>query len=113
MVDERTIVNAIIGLLATGGSTNHTIHLVAMAHAAGIVIDWDDFNDLSAIVPLLAKIYPNGGADVNHFHAAGGMGFLIGTLLDAGLLHGDVMTVIDEGLAHYHDKPFLRDGKAT
>jgi len=113
MVDERTIVNAIIGLLATGGSTNHTIHLVAMAHAAGIVIDWDDFNDLSASVPLLAKIYPNGSADVNHFHAAGGMGFLIGTLLDAGLLHGDVMTVMGEGLAHYRDEPFLHNGKAA
>jgi len=84
VVDERAIVNGIVGLLATGGSTNHTIHLVAMAHAAGIVIDWNDFNDLSAVVPLLARIYPNGSADVNHFHAAGGMGFLIGQLLDVG-----------------------------
>jgi phosphogluconate dehydratase len=72
VVDERAIVNGIVGLLATGGSTNHTIHLVAMARAAGVLIDWDDFNDLSAVVPLLAKIYPNGEADVNHFHAAGG-----------------------------------------
>src|SRR6185295_7292139 len=78
VVDERCVVNGIVGLLATGGSTNHTIHLVAMAHAAGIMIDWDDFSELSAVVPLLAKIYPNGSADVNHFHAAGGMGFLIG-----------------------------------
>ena len=83
----------IVGLLATGGSTNHTLHLVAMARAAGIVIDWDDFSDLSEVVPLLARIYPNGKADVNHFHAAGGMGFLIAQLLDAGLLHADVTTV--------------------
>ena len=76
-IDERAIVNAIVGLLATGGSTNHTLHLVAMARAAGIVINWDDFSDLSEVVPLLARIYPNGSADVNHFHAAGGMGFLI------------------------------------
>ncbi len=82
-----------MGLLATGGSTNHTIHLVAMARAAGVVIDWDDFSALSAVVPLLARIYPNGAADVNHFHAAGGMAFLIRELLGAGLLHGDVRTV--------------------
>ncbi|MEZ5581064.1 MAG: phosphogluconate dehydratase [Candidatus Competibacteraceae bacterium] len=99
VVDERTIVNAIVGLLATGGSTNHTLHLVAIAHAAGISINWDDFSDLSTVVPLLARIYPNGQADVNHFHAAGGMGFLIGELLDAGLLHGDVLTVAGDGLA--------------
>ena len=84
VVDERAIVNAIVGLLATGGSTNHTLHLVAMARAAGIVIDWNDFSELSDVVPLLARIYPNGGADVNHFHAAGGMGFLIRELLQAG-----------------------------
>src|SRR5687768_13761788 len=84
--DERAIVNAIVGLLATGGSTNHTLHLVAMARAAGIVINWDDFNDLSEIVPLLARIYPNGSADVNHFHAAGGIGFLIRELITSGLL---------------------------
>ena len=88
-VDERAIVNAIVGLLATGGSTNHTLHLVAMARAAGVRINWDDFSDLSEIVPLLARIYPNGGADVNHFHAAGGVGFLIRELLDSGLLHQD------------------------
>jgi len=114
VVDERAIVNAIVGLLATGGSTNHTIHLVAMAHAAGIMIDWDDFSDLSAVVPLLAKIYPNGSADVNHFHAAGGMGYLIGQLLDAGLVHPDTLTVAGEGgLARYREEPFLADGKAT
>jgi len=114
VVDERAIVNAIVGLLATGGSTNHTIHLVAMAHAAGILIDWDDFSDLSAAVPLLAKVYPNGSADVNHFHAAGGMGYLIGQLLDAGLVHPDTLTVAGEGgLARYREEPFLVDGKIT
>ncbi|MGB4947320.1 MAG: phosphogluconate dehydratase [Candidatus Competibacter denitrificans] len=110
VVDERSIVNGIIGLLATGGSTNHTMHLVAMAHAAGIVINWDDFSDLSAVIPLLAKVYPNGKADVNQFHAAGGMGFLIGQLLDAGLVHGDTLTVAGEGLAHYRQEPFLAEG---
>jgi phosphogluconate dehydratase len=85
IVDERAIVNGIVGLLATGGSTNHTIHMVAIARAAGVIIDWNDFADLSAVVPLLTRIYPNGQADVNHFHAAGGMGFLIDQLLDAGL----------------------------
>ncbi|HTT10671.1 MAG TPA: phosphogluconate dehydratase [Burkholderiaceae bacterium] len=108
VVDERCIVNAIVGLLATGGSTNHTIHLVAMAHAAGVLIDWTDFSDLSAVVPLLAKIYPNGSADVNHFHAAGGMGYLIGQLLDAGLVHADATTVAGEGgLERYREEPFL------
>ncbi len=111
VIDERSIVNAIVGLLATGGSTNHTIHLVAMAHAAGILINWDDFNDLSAVVPLLARIYPNGKADVNHFHAAGGMGFLIRELLSAGLMHEDVDTVFGHGLAAYGREPFLDDGK--
>jgi len=112
IVDERAIVNAIVGLHATGGSTNHTIHLIAMARAAGIVIDWDDFSELSAVVPLLARIYPNGKADVNHFHAAGGMGYLIRELLGAGLLHGDVQTVAGPGLAAYAQEPFLdADGK--
>jgi len=110
IVDERAIVNAIVGLLATGGSTNHTLHLVAVARAAGIALDWDDFGDLSAVVPLLASIYPNGQADVNHFHAAGGMGFLIGELLDAGLLHGDALTVVGEGLARYREEPALDGG---
>ena len=96
---------------ATGGSTNHTIHLVAMARAAGIVINWDDFSDLSRLVPLLARIYPNGSADVNHFHAAGGMAFLIRELLGAGLLHADVNTVVGAGLAAYAEEPVLVDGE--
>ncbi|WP_414639820.1 phosphogluconate dehydratase [Arenibaculum sp.] len=113
VVDERAVVNAMVGLLATGGSTNHTIHLVAVAAAAGIRIAWDDFADLSARVPLLARVYPNGTADVNHFHAAGGMAFLIGELLDAGLLHGDVLTVAGEGgLERYRAEPRL-DGDAA
>jgi phosphogluconate dehydratase len=107
LVDEQAIVNAIVGLLATGGSTNHTLHLVAIAKAAGIVIDWDDFNELSSVVPLLARIYPNGSADVNHFHAAGGAGFLIRELLDAGLLHEDVTTVLGHGLRAHCAEPFL------
>ncbi|MBL8251203.1 MAG: phosphogluconate dehydratase [Candidatus Competibacter sp.] len=110
VIDERAVVNGIVGLLATGGSTNHTMHLVAMAHAAGIAINWDDFSDLSAVIPLLAEIYPNGKADVNQFHAAGGMGFLIGELLDAGLVHGDTLTVTGEGLARYGEEPFLDGG---
>ena len=106
-VDERSIVNAIVGLLATGGSTNHTLHLVAMAHAAGININWDDFSELSEIVPLLARIYPNGAADVNHFHAAGGMGFLIRQLIGSGLLHQDTVTVVGQGLDAYTQEPWL------
>jgi phosphogluconate dehydratase len=107
VVSEEAIVNAIVGLLATGGSTNHTLHLVAMARAAGIVIDWNDFSELSDAVPLLARIYPNGGADVNHFHAAGGMGFLIRELLQAGLIHEDVQTVAGRGLRAYTQEPWL------
>ena len=108
MVDERAVVNAIVGLHATGGSTNHTIHLVAMAGAAGIRLTWDDFAELSEVVPLLCRIYPNGLADVNRFHAAGGMAFLIGQLLDAGLLHADVRTVAgDSGLERYLQEPVL------
>jgi phosphogluconate dehydratase len=107
IVDERAIVNALVGLLATGGSTNHTLHLVAIANAAGIRIDWDDFSDLSDVVPLLARIYPNGSADVNHFHAAGGMGFLVRELLDAGLMHGDVLTINGPCLAAYAREPYL------
>ena len=110
MVDEKTIVNAIVGLLATGGSTNHTLHLVAIARCAGIHIDWDDFSALSAVVPLLARVYPNGEADVNQFHAAGGMGFLIRELLDAGYLHDDVQTVAGSGLRRYTEEPWL-DGE--
>jgi phosphogluconate dehydratase len=107
MLDERSMVNAVVGLLATGGSTNHTLHLVAIARAAGILIDWDDFSDLSDVVPLLARIYPNGGADVNHFHAAGGMGFLINELLTAGLMHGDVQTISGPGLRASAREPWL------
>jgi phosphogluconate dehydratase len=108
-VDERAIVNAVVGLLATGGSTNHTLHLIAAARVAGILIDWDDFNDLSEIVPLLARIYPNGSADVNHFHAAGGVGFLIRELLHAGLLHPDTTTVMGGGLELYTREPWLSE----
>jgi phosphogluconate dehydratase len=107
VVDEKCIVNAVVGLLATGGSTNHTLHLVAIAKAAGIVIDWNDFNELSAVVPMLTRIYPNGDADVNHFHAAGGTGFLIRELLDAGLLHEDVTTILGKGLRAHCTEPFL------
>jgi phosphogluconate dehydratase len=107
VLDERSIVNAVVGLLATGGSTNHTLHIVAIARAAGILIDWDDFSALSAVVPLLARIYPNGSADVNHFHAAGGMGFLIRELIGAGLMHGDVLTVAGAGLERYTEEPWL------
>ena len=99
IVDERCIVNAMVALLATGGSTNHLIHWVAVARAAGILIDWDDFEQLSAVVPLLARVYPNGAADVNQFQAAGGPGYVIAQLLQAGLMHGDVLTVRPEGLA--------------
>lgn len=109
-IDEKAIVNAIVGLLATGGSTNHTIHLIAIARAAGVLINWDDFDALSKVVPLLTRIYPNGQADINHFQAAGGMGVLINKLLDGGLLHADIVTVGDErGLQHYGREPLLRD----
>jgi phosphogluconate dehydratase len=111
VVDERTLVNAIVTLLATGGSTNHTIHLVAIAAAAGIEINWDDFDALSAVVPLLAHVYPNGKADINHFQAAGGTGFVIRELISAGLLHADVATVMGPGLARYAEEPALVDGR--
>ena len=112
VVDERAVVNGVIGLLATGGSTNHTIHLIAMAHTAGITLTWQDFADLSGVVPLLAKVYPNGNADVNHFHAAGGMAFVIRELLDAGLLHEDVRTVAgDGGMRRYAEEPTLEGEK--
>lgn len=107
IVDEYCIVNAIVGLLATGGSTNHTIHLIAIARAAGIQINWSDFDELSSVVPLLARIYPNGSADVNHFHAAGGVGLTIRELLDAGLAHENVQTVIGQGLRLYTKEPHL------
>ncbi len=119
LVDERVIVNAMVALLATGGSTNHLIHWVAVARAAGIVIDWTDFSELSAVVPLLARVYPNGVADVNHFQAAGGPGFVIRELLDAGLMHGDVATVTGGGLRdvdglpeHSGDESVLRPAAA-
>ena len=105
VVDERCIVNAMVALLATGGSTNHLIHWVAVARAAGIVIDWDDFSALSEVVPLLTRVYPNGSADVNQFQAAGGPGFVIRELLDAGLMHADVLTVRAGGLREYTGIP--------
>jgi phosphogluconate dehydratase len=107
VVDEKAIVNACVGLLATGGSTNHAIHLPAMARAAGIVLDWADLDELSAAVPLIARVYPNGAADVNHFHAAGGMGYVVRELLDAGLIHGDVLTIAERGMAAYAEEPVL------
>ena len=110
MLDERSIVNAIVGLMATGGSTNHTLHLNAIARMAGIVIDWSDFDELSHIVPLLARVYPNGKADVNQFHAAGGIALVMRELLDAGLLHEDVHTVVGTGLRAYTQEPYLHQG---
>ena len=107
IVTEKTIVNGIIGLLATGGSTNHTIHLIAMAKAAGIIINWEDMSDLSAVIPLITRMYPNGAADVNHFHASGGMGFVMHTLLEHGLLHDDVTTILGQGLSKYTQEPFI------
>ncbi|RLQ23568.1 phosphogluconate dehydratase [Seongchinamella sediminis] len=111
IVDEKCIVNALVGLLATGGSTNHSIHWIAIARAAGILIDWQDFSDLSAIIPLVARVYPNGSADVNHFHAAGGTGYVIRTLLDKGLLHEDVNTNWGPGLSRYSQEPQLEGGR--
>ncbi len=113
ILDERAFVNGIVGLHATGGSTNHTLHLVAMAAAAGITLTWDDFSDLAEITPLLARIYPNGSADVNHFHAAGGTGFVIRELLSAGLLHEDVRTVAGNSLGAYAAEPKLVDGQVA
>jgi phosphogluconate dehydratase len=107
VIDERAIVNGVAGLLATGGSTNHTLHLVAIARAAGITLTWDDFADLSETVPLLARVYPNGSADVNQFHEAGGMQFLMRELIAAGLLHEDVRTVWGSGLTGYLQRPSL------
>jgi phosphogluconate dehydratase len=110
-VDEKAIVNACVGLLATGGSTNHALHIPAIARAAGISIDWEDLDQLSSVVPLIARVYPNGSGDVNHFHAAGGMGFTIRELLDAGLLHRDIMTVAADDLTAYGREPVL-EGEA-
>ena len=109
VVDEKAIVNAVIGLLATGGSTNHAIHIPAMARAAGIIIDWSDMAELSSVVPLLARVYPNGSGDVNQFHQAGGMGYVISELLDAGLAHGDILTVWEDGLDAYRAEPVWED----
>ena len=110
IVGEKSVVNGIAGLLATGGSTNHTIHLVAIAAAAGIVVDWQDFSDLSSVVPQLARVYPNGISDVNHFHAAGGLGYVMREMLDAGLLHEDVNTVLGAGLRGFLKEPDLSSG---
>lgn len=113
IVDERALVNGIVGLLATGGSTNHTLHIPAIAAAAGIELNWEDFSELSAVVPLLARVYPNGSADVNRFHQAGGMPFVIGQLIDAGLLHTDISTIHgDGGLEPYRSMPELDEGGA-
>jgi phosphogluconate dehydratase len=111
VIDERSFVNAIVGLMATGGSTNHVIHLVAMARAVGLSVTWDDMADLSRVTPLIARVYPNGEADVNQFHAAGGMAFVVRELMNAGLVHGDAMTIWGPGLAAYARDPFLVDNK--
>ena len=109
LITEKVIVNGIIGLLATGGSTNHTIHLIAIARAAGIIINWSDMSDLSDVVPLITRMYPNGAADVNHFHASGGMGFVIHTLLENNLLHEDVHTILGKGLKKYTQEPKIEN----
>ena len=113
ILDEKAFVNGIVGLMATGGSTNLLIHLLAMARAAGIILDWEDFSEISAVTPLIARVYPNGLADVNHFHAAGGTGYMIGELLASGLLHPDTKTVVGEGLAQYTQEPKLKDGELS
>jgi phosphogluconate dehydratase len=113
VIDEKAIINAAIGLLATGGSTNHAIHIPAMARAAGIIFDWTDLAELSRAVPLVARVYPNGSGDVNHFHDAGGMGYVIGTLLDEGLAHGDILTVWDGGFEAYSREPGMDGDKLT
>ncbi|MCZ8335010.1 MAG: phosphogluconate dehydratase [Rhodobacteraceae bacterium] len=111
ILDERAYVNGLVGLMATGGSTNLVLHLPAMARASGVILDLQDFADISEAVPLMAKVYPNGLADVNHFHAAGGLSYMIGQLLEAGLLHPDAKTVAGDGLALYRQEPKLKDGK--
>ncbi|EBA09070.1 phosphogluconate dehydratase [Sagittula stellata] len=113
ILDAKAFVNGIVGLMATGGSTNLVLHLPAMARAAGIALEVQDFDDISSVTPLMAKVYPNGLADVNHFHAAGGLQFMIGELLDAGLLHEEVKTVIGDGLRPYTREPELKDDKVT
>ena len=111
VLDEKAFVNGIIGLMATGGSTNLVLHLPAMARAAGVILDLEDFDDLSKVVPLMAKVYPNGLADVNHFHAAGGLQYMIGNLLDNGLLHDDVKTIAGDGMSLYRQEPELQGGE--
>ncbi|WP_221793849.1 phosphogluconate dehydratase [Oceanobacter mangrovi] len=111
IVDEKSLVNAIVALLSTGGSTNHTMHIIAIAAAAGVIINWQDFSDLSDVVPLIARVYPNGEADINHFHAAGGVGYVVRELLGSGFLHDDVMTIMGQGLSHYTHEPFLENGQ--
>jgi phosphogluconate dehydratase len=113
ILNEKTFVNGIVGLMATGGSTNLVLHLPAMARAAGVILDVQDFADISEITPLLARVYPNGLADVNHFHAAGGLGYVIGQLLDAGLLHADTRTVTGQGLDSYRQEPRLVEGQVV
>jgi phosphogluconate dehydratase len=113
IVTEKSIINGIVGLMATGGSTNHAMHIVAIARAAGVVVDWQDLSDISDVVPLLCRIYPNGLADVNRFQAVGGMGFLFRELRKAGLLHEDVKTIMGDGLSAYTREPFLENGKLT
>ncbi len=113
VLDEKAFVNGIVGLMATGGSTNLVLHMPAMARAAGVLLDVEDFDQISGAVPMMAKVYPNGLADVNHFHAAGGLGYMIGELLDAGLLHPDTRTVAGDGLKRYAQEPKLRDGVLT
>lgn len=111
VISEESIVNALVGLVSTGGSTNHTIHLIAIARAAGIIINWDDFNDVSEVVPQLTRVYPNGSADINHFQACGGMGFLIKTLRDSGFLNDNVKTIMGDTLAAYTQEPYLNKGE--
>ncbi|MBQ96317.1 MAG: phosphogluconate dehydratase, partial [Actinobacteria bacterium] len=113
VVDEKAIVNAAIGLLATGGSTNHAIHIPAMARAAGIRFDWTDLSELSSAVPLVARVYPNGSGDVNHFHEAGGMGYVVGTLLEEGLAHPDIPTIWEGGLEAYSREPGMDGDSLT
>ncbi len=113
ILDERAFVNGLVGLMATGGSTNLVLHLPAMARAAGVILEMEDFEDISAVTPLMTKVYPNGLADVNHFHAAGGLGYLIGDLLENGLLHDDTVTVAGDGLARYTQEPKLTDGRLS
>jgi phosphogluconate dehydratase len=111
MIDEKSIVNGVVGLMATGGSTNLALHIIAMAQAAGVILTLEDLDDISKATPLLARVYPNGSADVNHFHAAGGMAFVIRELLKAGLVHEDVQTIAGPGLSRYAQEPVLEDGE--